>query len=99
MLASGAKSLRLGGNAGILGVRVEINHSNCKQLLQTHHFYPACPAVPHEILTPLNLSIFRLTGVATQTPKGDFTGAIISIGADSLSSNGDDFVIVDKDIV
>jgi hypothetical protein len=27
-------------NTGILGVRAEINHFNCKKLLQTHHFYP-----------------------------------------------------------
>ena len=33
-------------NAGILGVRAEINHLNCKKLLQTHHFYPACPVGP-----------------------------------------------------
>jgi hypothetical protein len=24
-------------NAGILGIRVEINHFNCKKLLQTHY--------------------------------------------------------------
>jgi hypothetical protein len=24
-------------NAGILGIRAEINHSNCKKLLQTHY--------------------------------------------------------------
>jgi hypothetical protein len=24
-------------NAGILGIRAEINHFNCKKLLQTHH--------------------------------------------------------------
>jgi len=24
-------------NAGILGVKVELNHINCKKLLQTHH--------------------------------------------------------------
>jgi len=29
-----------GWNAGILGVRAEISHLNCKELLQTHHFYP-----------------------------------------------------------
>jgi hypothetical protein len=26
-----------GWNAGILGIKVEINHFNCKKLLQTHH--------------------------------------------------------------
>jgi len=55
--------------------------------------------VPREIFTPLNLSIFRFTGVATQTPKGDFTGTIIPIGAVPLSSNGDYVVILDKDVV
>jgi len=24
-------------NAGILGIKAEINHFNCKKLLQTHH--------------------------------------------------------------
>jgi hypothetical protein len=27
-------------NVEILGVKVEINHFNCKKLLQTHYFYP-----------------------------------------------------------
>ena len=35
---------------------------------------PACPALPCNIFTPLSLFVFRLTEVATQTPKGDFTG-------------------------
>jgi len=41
-------------NTGILGVRAEINHFNCKKLLQTHHSITplfhysnwACPLVP-----------------------------------------------------
>jgi len=55
-------------NAGILGVRVEITHSNCKQLLQTHHFYPACPAVPCESCNSKSEAHF--TGVSPKDRTG-----------------------------
>ena len=58
-------------NAGILGIRAEINHFNCKKLLSfnfvqdklTHHFYPACPVSPAD-LTGVKL-FFYFTGAIT----------------------------------
>jgi len=58
-------------NAGILGIRAEINHFNCKKLLSfnfvqdklTHHFYPTCPACPVAPADGTGVGPADLTGV------------------------------------
>jgi hypothetical protein len=38
-----------------IGVKAEINPFNCKKLLQTRNFYPACPVKPKTCLTGVKL--------------------------------------------